>query len=215
MTETGGRRTTEAYNPKLVRYNELKGEMDTGDLLQWRTNTRLMAVYRFLIGAKVNHSSLILRLREFETSEGRRFTAEARMVRGTVLNLLSRQLEHHNGEVWWYRLNRDWNRHDRRKIGEEVLKLIGRPYDYNDVLKSSLYMVLREKFGWLFRNIPARIPADANNLFCSEYCFMAYEAVGKPLLMKGAPHPRDIVKLGIFDRIEKIFPAEPVRKNQK
>ncbi len=215
MKDIYRRHTMNEYNPKLARYNEVKDEMETGDLLQWKTNTWLMAVYRFLISSKVNHSSLILRLREYEAIDGRRFTTEAKMVRGTVLNLLSRQLEHHNGEVWWYRLNRDWGRENRKKIGEELLKLIGRPYDYRAVLKSTLYMILRENFGRVFSNMPARLPEDADNLFCSEYCYMAYEATGKPLLMKGAPHPRDIVKLGIFDKIEKIFPAEPVGDGKK
>ena len=158
----------------LATYNLIKSEMRTGDLLQWRSHSVIGASIRCRTGSMVNHSSLVMRLSEYEGLERRRYTTEAQE-HGTVLNLLSRRLEQFDGEVWWYPLTESWNS-KRTSIGETALSLIGVPYDY----------------GSLLRQLVGKVTADARSLFCSEYCFLAYGFTGK------APAPGDMPSLGIF-----------------
>jgi len=159
----------------------VKDQMRTGDLLQWRSNSLIGALIRWRTKATVNHSSLVLRLSEYEGTERRRYTTEA-LENGTVLNFLSRRLEQFDGEVWWYPLKEEWNER-RQAIGECALSLIGIPYDYKSIAA--------QIFG--------KVSADARALFCSEYCFICYGMGGK------APTPADMPGLGIYKEGVKIL----------
>lgn len=155
-------------------YTYYKDQMKTGDLLEWKSNTPLGFTIRAFTGQNVNHDSLVLRLTEYEGLERRRWTMEA-LENGTVLNLLSRRLEQFDGEVWWYPLKDEWNP-KRGEIGERACKMVGIPYDYPS----------------LFKNAFTRTMADAERLFCSEYCFLSWGLEGE------APVPGKILELGIF-----------------
>lgn len=169
----------------LTIYDAVRDEMKTGDLLQWRSRSLIGAMIRLRTQAKrpayeterginVNHSSLVVRLGEYEGLERRRFTTEA-LEHGTVLNLLSRRLESFDGEVWWYPLNDELNP-GRTLYGERALELIGIPYDYGSIV----------------RQIVGKVSSNARELFCSEYCFMVWGFAGKALT------PNEIPELGIF-----------------
>jgi hypothetical protein len=158
----------------LTKYNQIKEQMKTGDLLQWRTNSIVGALIRWKTNSNVNHSSLVIRLSEYEGLERRRFTMEA-LEHGTVLNYLSRRLEQYDGEVWWYPL-RDEMDASRKAIGERASALIGIPYDYMSIAKQ----------------VVGRVSADARSLFCSEYCFLSWGYTGV------APNPGQLPGLGIF-----------------
>ena len=159
----------------LKKYRQIKAQMKTGDLLQWRSHSALGAAIRWRTKSHVNHSSLVIRLAEYEGLERRRFTTEA-LSRGIMFNLLSRELARYRGEVWWYPLKESWNE-KRQGIGEVALSLIGTPYDYKS----------------FFRLLISTVSADARALFCSEYCFIAYGFTGQ------APTPADMPSLGIFE----------------
>jgi hypothetical protein len=159
---------------KIDKYNEVKGEMKTGDLLQWKSNSIIGAAIRWKTNSFVNHSSLVLKLEDYEGIEKRRFTTEA-LEHGIILNYLSRRLEQFDGEVWWYPLKEDDHKY-RDRIGEIALSLIGVPYDYKSI----------------FRQVFGAVSTDARRLFCSEYCYLAYGFSGV------APTPGDMPKLGIF-----------------
>lgn len=160
----------------LTKYREVADQIKTGDLLQWHTHGIFGTLIRWKTQSKVNHSGLAICLKEYEGLDRRRFTTEA-LNAGTVLNLLSRRLEQHQGEVWWYPLIDEWN--DRRQaIGERALQMIGIPYDF----KSIAFQL----FGHVSTNDKA--------LFCSEYCAMAYGILGT------APTPAEMFNLGIFKK---------------
>ncbi len=165
----------------LSIYNAIKGEMRTGDLLQWKTNSLFGALIRWRTKSNVNHSSLVIRLKEYEGLEGRRWTTEA-MGHGTVLNLLSRRLETHKGECWWYPLADSWDLL-RGDVGAWAMEQIGIPYD----------------FGSIAKQIIGCVSADARELFCSEYCFLSYGLKGK------APNPGEMPDLGIFKEPVKLI----------
>ena len=165
----------------LSKYEAVKDQMKTGDLLQWRSNSLIGSLIRWRTGSNVNHSSLVMRFSEYQGLDRRRYTTEA-LEHGTVLNLLSRRLEAFDGECWWLTLKDEWNE-KRQAIGESALSLIGIPYDY----------------GSIFRQIFGKVSADARALFCSEYCFVCYGFDGK------APTPADMPGLGIFREAVKIL----------
>jgi len=223
-------RYQEFYDKKFAHYNVLKKEMQTGDLLQWETNCLLMWFYRKLIKATVNHSSMVLRLPEFESSEERRFTTEAHGKTGTALNLLSHRLKTHHGKVWYYKLKEITQEErkklekevlkdlgithkERKKIGQAALEQIGKPYDFYSVGISTINTALRTYVPFLRKVLPKRCKADAKNLFCSEYIFYAYlsvlpEKIQYELAAGGAPHPKDITKLGIYEKRELLFDSK-------
>jgi hypothetical protein len=77
---------------RLSVYKACKKDMKTGNLLVWREDSYCMRLWRLVTHSEWNHSSMVLRLPEFESLEKRRFTTESR-IHGTVLNLLSRRLQ--------------------------------------------------------------------------------------------------------------------------
>lgn len=166
----------------LSQYNAVKDRMKTGDLLQWKSNSIIGALIRWKTKSNVNHSSLVLCLPEYEGLERRRWTTEA-LEHGTVVNLLSRRLEAFDGECWWYPLSDSWNDELREKVGEWAMEKIGLPYDYGSIMKQ----------------IAGSVSTDARELFCSEYCYMAYGLSGK------APNPGEMPGLGIFRDPTKIL----------
>lgn len=159
---------------KTAYYEQIKDRMKTGDLLQWRSNSLVGGLIRWRTGSIFNHSSLVLRLQEYEGAEHRRYTTEA-LEHGTVLNFLSRRLEKYDGEVWWCPLKDEWESR-RQEIGERALSLIGIPYDYKSLIKQ----------------IIGKVSAEATSLFCSEYCYLSYGLTGT------APTPADMLDLKIF-----------------
>lgn len=159
---------------KLDKYLAVRDQMQTGDLLQWRSNSVIGAMIRWRTQSEVNHSSLIIRLKEYDDETKRRFTSEA-LEHGIVLNLLSRRLESHDGECWWYPLRDEWSGM-RPIIGKNALYMLGIPYDYKSI----------------FQQLFGRVSADARALFCSEYCYLSYGFHGQ------APTPAEMPKMGIY-----------------
>jgi hypothetical protein len=159
----------------LTVYHAVKDQMKTGDLLQWRSNGIIGDLICWKTGYETSHSSLVLRLAEYEGLERRRFTTEA-LGGGPVLNLLSNRLERLDGTCWWYPLKDEWDP-KRQVIGENALRYIGRGvhYDYKSI----------------FAQIFESVSADAASLFCSEYCFISWGFTGP------VPYPGALIELGI------------------
>lgn len=159
----------------LTKYNEVKSLMQTGDLLQWQTNSLIGKLIRWRTLSEWNHSSLIMRFSDYEGKECRRFTTEA-VAEGVVLNLLSRRLGNLDGAVWWYPLDETKCRLTRAQVGENAMKYIGTGYDYQSILR----LILK------------RVSDEANKLFCSEYCAICLGHEGPAL------HPGEMPSMGIF-----------------
>ena len=158
----------------LSKYEAVKCQMQTGDLLLWETETLIGKTIQLFTKSHFSHASLVLRMSEYEGENQRRFTTEA--VRdGVGINLLSRRLEYEKGFVWWYPL-KDVSQERRNEIGRIALDYLGRPYDFKGVIR------------WVFKEVSV----DGEALFCSELCYMAYGYTGD------APAPDDLLKLPIF-----------------
>lgn len=196
----------------LSRYQSCKEKMRTGDLLQWRANCLSMWLWRSITRSKLNHSSMVLRLREYEELPKKRFTTESRS-HGTVLSRLSHRLQYYHGEVWWYPLNNEWQWDCyRHKIGEQMLERIAIPYDLFSILKITFRRLFKPKCRRVFKRAGLPFKWFANwidcydeqrKVFCSEYCYWVYEFTAKwgNLRMKqisDLPLPDDMLGLGIF-----------------
>jgi hypothetical protein len=215
-------------NPNLFEYHNLKNDMLTGDLLQWKKHAFSRRVYRWLIGSQVDHSSLIIRFKEYENTVSeidtyeknskpvRRdiYNMEETWIKGAHLDQLSHLLEGYDGEVWLYRLKDDWRPEERRKIGIALLEHVGTPFDAWSVLKNFIFNACRR----FITNIRFRHDwrVEERKLFCSEYCYLAYKSARGDLIVnkdleivfRGPPHPMDLPKLGIFMEPIKLYPAK-------
>ena len=170
----------------LTAYLAIRPEINTGDLLEWGSSTIIGKAIRFVTRKDVNHDSLALRFDRFDGLLNRRFCLEA-LEHGIELNLLSRRLENFKGQVYWYKLKPEYN-NKRSAIAGWALKQVGVKYDY----------------GSLFKNLLGRVSTDARRFFCSEYYFMALEAVGI-LKADKAPRPGEFKAFGIHEPRVQIF----------
>ncbi len=142
----------------------------TGDLVQWHSDSLLGAGIRLRKGGVINHTSIIIRLAEYEGKDRRVFTLEA-LEHGVVLNLLSRRLADYDGDAYLLRLKDKFDPL-RGDMGERALACVGIPYDYLGIIK--------ECFG------NAQMGLD--QLFCSETAW--YALTGKTT--GEAPDPNEI-----------------------
>lgn len=161
----------------MTTYEELRSQLQTGDLLTYRTDGIVSAVIRWW-STGANHAGLVLDLKEYCGQENRKWTLEA-VAGGVKLALLSRKLETIQGEVLWHPIKEEYD-FSRQKIGEEALSYVGIEYD----------------FGSLFKNIFGLVSADMKKFFCSEYVFISWREAG---LVTGdkAPLPSMLEKLGV------------------
>jgi hypothetical protein len=134
----------------LSRYNIIRDLMRSGDVIQWRSDSLLGEAIRLRKGGDINHTSIVIRLQEYEGLERRVFTLEA-LEHGVVLNLLRRRLESFDGQAYLLRLREQFDP-QRQAIGERALSCVGIPYDYPGILQ--------ECFG--------NAKMDLKRLFCSE-----------------------------------------------
>jgi len=170
----------------MTLYDQIKNQMKTGDVLQWHHDDFLGGWIRRKTKSFWNHSSLVIRLQEYEGAESRRWTQEA-VTPFVGLTFLSKKLESYKGEVWWFPLKDEWEE-KRIEIGAKALTFVGvTPYDRKGIVKQ-LFM---------------RTSIQYRQLFCSEdveIC-LGYE--------KGtALWPGEIAELPIYRDKIKIFSSE-------
>lgn len=154
----------------LTFYHAVREEMQTGDILYWRSKSFVGSAIRWRTGGKGNHISQIIRLSDCEWTDGRRFHTEA-MERGVYPNLLSKRLEDYAGTVWWLPLKPEWDA-QRAIIAVRMAEMWGTPYDYKS----------------LFWQLIGKASTDAKQLFCSEF---AWKALGFDGI---APNPKELAE---------------------
>jgi hypothetical protein len=135
----------------LELYNAVKDKMKTGDVIGWDGRNILHATIDCFTKGEIGHVSQILRMSEYEGLERRRFHSEA-TARGILPSPLGTHLKDYTGIVWWYPLKDEWDS-KRGEIGERMLALMGRGYDYTTLFK----MAVVHPF------------VDDRELICSEY----------------------------------------------
>jgi len=169
---------------KLDTYNAIKDQMKTGDIIQWHSNSLVGSIIRWRTKAEANHSSMVIRMSEWEGLERRRFHTEA-MGRGVYPNLLSNRLEGYKGKVWWMPLKDSWD--DKRQlVGERLTDCWGKEYDYKSLLWQAI----------------GKVSIDTQQMFCSEVVDYALGFTGQ------AHNPGELETLGIHK--DKILIYESV-----
>jgi len=154
-------------NQNLPLYFPHREAMQSGDLLQWRSETPIGGAIRFFRGLKVwigqvctkcqwswpkideNHSSWVIKGPYKEEAE-RRWHCES-VNKGLVPRLLSERLLEHKGTVYWYAL---LQRHDNKR------DCINR-WAYN-------HLILGYDFLSVFRQIYRSVKIGLSRVFCSE-----------------------------------------------
>jgi hypothetical protein len=145
----------------LLAYKQIRNQIKTGDMLEWRSRSALGYVIRFFSGKDKNHTSLCVDLKEYANYQyPHKFVLEAEP-NGIELNLISRLLEEYSGSVWWSPLRPEFDS-KRDLIAQWALEKAGIKYDYKG----------------LFKNIFGHVSADARHFFCSEFRFIVLVAVG-------------------------------------
>lgn len=143
----------------LVAYKQIRNQIKTGDMIEWRSRSALGSVIRFFSKQKVNHTGIAFVLENYGGYEGNHvFTLEAEPG-GIRNNLLSAQLEKFDGEVYWSPLKPEFD-HLRHKGIDWALECVGTPYDFKSLFKQALI----------------KVSAEARKLFCSEFTFI-YDVV--------------------------------------
>ena len=180
-------------------YNANRSKLKFGDLLQWSGTSILSKAiqsktendrpqYEKDHDINASHSSLLVTMPIYEGMEHRVWTTEA-VENGTVLHLLSKNLDSYNGKLWWYPLKDDIGSEDfRKQVGINAFELIGIPYAFED----------------LFTQLAGRVKIDIKNLFCSEYCQVCYLGIDKAI-GQVALNPNQMATLGIFEEPILIF----------
>ena len=142
-------------NDSLVLYREYSGWMQNGDLIEWSSyGSAIGFLIRKITRRDVNHSSILLRPKEYAGLKDRRILLEA-LNGGLVPRLLSLRLSKYHGRVWWYPLDED-------KVSEEQRTMM-MEWTLMEVLKGKRY-----DFESLFANAVGRVSVNADKWFCSE-----------------------------------------------
>ena len=138
----------------LKLYKKHKPQMKSADLVEWQSHTALGLAIRWVTRKPVNHSSILLKPKQYAGLKDRRFLLEA-LGGGLVPRLLSARLRAFKGRVWWHALKSSMvTELDRDKMAEwAILETVqGKRYDY----------------GGLLKNVAGRVNIDAQAWFCSE-----------------------------------------------
>lgn len=138
----------------IIPYNEIRDKLRTGDRLDFISYSPIGYLIR--LASKRTHTAIIVRLRDYEGQEKRRFFLEADGLKGFTPALLSKRLEGYRGKAWWTPLRPEFEE-ARRLIGTKAFGMIGTRYDYAGLLKSAL----------------GHVSEDVNALFCSEAVWSA------------------------------------------
>lgn len=172
---------------KLLKYNLYRPEMQTMDLLQWKSPSLVGKIIRWKTHGDVNHSGVVIRLPDIDRE--RLWTLEA-TGKGLMMNFLSSKLNNFSGQVWWHPVKPGLQKEARMAVNW-MMQRIGTPYDY----------------GGLFKNILGKVSADAAALFCSEAIFLGWQFAAihlgveilKDLIdIKDAPVPPEMPALQMY-----------------
>jgi hypothetical protein len=164
-------------------YKQHAPQIQSGDLIEWRSASPLGAAIRLFTRKEVNHSSIAIRPKEYAALSDRRFLIEA-LSGGLVPRLLSTRLEEFKGEVYWCAL--------KPSVVSEAQREAMACWAILETVKGTRY-----DYGSLFGNMVSRVNVDASRWFCSE----AYTAMLQHVQLVGrnvkARRPGEFGPLGL------------------
>ena len=170
-------------NSIILPYLEIEPKIQTGDLIELRTNSVVGWIIR-LWTHSVNHSTLTVR--PLSEQDNRVHVVEA-VWASVKLNLLWQRVIECNGKIYWSPLKEEFD--DRRCLIEEfLLSLRGKPYDFQSLLF----------------NIFGRVSVETMALFCSELVTVALVDAEIIEKQEWSPRPGEFDKFNCFGETVRI-----------
>lgn len=141
-----------------TRYHELRGRINTGDLIETACNGALSFGIRSITGRTVSHSAMAIRISGFNIEDDL-FVIEAWWPHGLRLRRMSILVDE-SGEVWWHPLTCPMCQ--ANAAAGWMLSRVGKGYDFAGAARAGLGLG----------------NPDETKLFCSEAIAMAYRHAG-------------------------------------
>lgn len=176
-------------------YEVVKDLLKTGDVIGWDGRNILHVTIDSFTGGDIGHVSQVIRLSEYEGKERRRYHSEA-TAKGVLASPLSYALEGYVGKVWWYPLKDEWDSL-RGEIGERMIALMGRGYDYSTLAKKAFFSPM----------------CDDRLVICSEYIQLTLlgKLIGSRVVYDGRVFdPIELLSQAFFKPRVKIYENLPV-----
>lgn len=141
-------------------YIQVRERIRTGDAILWRSHGWMPSLIR--LWSDYTHSSLVVRLDEYEGLHDRVFLVEA-LPRGLTLTLLSKRLAETEGGAWLFQ---------PEGLGEPQIDKLRVSALVNVALQ------VRYDFKGLLENMLGRVSMDARRYFCSEHVWHEWNQAG-------------------------------------
>jgi hypothetical protein len=187
---------SERPNALRTDYQEIRGQIQTGDILLFRGQGNLSKVIERISGAPYSHVA-------FLTKWDGRIVALQSDLRGVEVIPASMLVCRYEGAVEWWRLgDQHRDRFDTRDFLDRALTLIGIKYGYF----SLMWLALRMLLGFsIYRRYSHLRPSS---LFCSSFVSYCYMNEGIEISAKAGPggtSPADFARSGIFVDPRQLF----------
>ena len=180
--------------PVAVSYQNIRTELDTGDIVIFGGQYRMSKIIRLVTRFPASHVASIIRENDrigfIEASEGDMYPERE----GVIISQFSNSIPFYKGDIWIARLAADV----RKKADIEKMKVflkeqVGKGYDYHNMPKAG--------FDFLDRIGITRSEENLSQMFCSELVAAGLKAAGilPEDINVSEVSPADIVKYKIFE----------------
>lgn len=180
--------------PVAVSYQNIRTELDTGDIVIFGGQYRMSKMIRLVTRFPASHVASIIRENDrisfVEASEGDMYPERE----GVIISQFSNSIPFYKGDIWIARLAADVRKKaDIEKMKAFLQEQVGKGYDYHDMPKAG--------FDFLDRIGITRSEENLSQMFCSELVAAGLKAAG--ILPEDTNvsevSPADIVKYKIFE----------------
>ena len=180
--------------PVAVSYQNIRAELDTGDIVIFGGQYRMSKMIRLVTRFPASHVASIIRednrISFVEASEGDMYPERE----GVIISQFSNSIPFYKGDIWIARLAADVRKKaDIEKMKAFLQEQVGKGYDYHDMPKAG--------FDFLDRIGITRSEENLSQMFCSELVAAGLKAAGILPADTNVSEvsPADIVKYKIFE----------------
>ncbi len=184
--------------PLAINYQNIRHELDTGDIVIFGGHYRLSKLIRLWTRFPASHVGMIIRdgtrIRFVEASEGDMYPERE----GVIVNYFSNSIPFYKGDIWIARLSseiRTEKRLDVEKTDQFLMDQVGKRFDYEQMKKAGLDFF--DRIG-ITKN-----KEKSDKFFCSELVAAALKNAGilPQSVNTSEISPADIIKLRIFNPV--------------
>jgi hypothetical protein len=176
-------------------YQELRGQIRTGDLLLFRGNRLISGWIEELSDSPYSHCAILARW-------GDRIIAFQADLRGVEILPASTMVCKYQGKVDWWPLKAEWRRDgalDDRLLLDTALTLLGIKYAYWTLIELGVRILLGRALN------PTEAHATPDSLFCSQFVSLVYRTASRekirvnPAANDACTSPADFATSGFFE----------------